>query len=718
MTQNPVQTIPLTRFQAILLIGLLLLLLVIPLALSNQLIRTACSGLMLIVLFFFPGYLLLSLVYNLPREIRFTLGPVLGLVCTTTAYDILANASVPGFFPYLVAALSGGGVIMLVLKARHSPLPQRWTRDEYRMAIAGALVTLCVAPIFWRSGRFSGAEFVFHGPAGQDQLFHVTLLQRLAHHIPPDNFMVSGVRAAVYHYFGDLAVALILRVQTTFHLPATDLFDLYYRSYPTLIYFLIGSLAYLAGRKLLGTAKGGILSILLLLGGGGFGWLFGLAQIAFHVIQPGTMRATLFSTWTALDGVDTIRPLVHRPAYYHGLLIVLAAITLLLRPDRSRRDWYLAGLLLGLMAGFNFTLAATFGAAAVLGSLLLFSQRRREPACDLAGLALFLFIGSLPVNTRMLMSGFHNAAPGFPFRGPNLEYSTATWGPLLGRMVSPSLVPFAALILFPVAAYGIKLLGMRGLAGISLGEERHRGLALLLLIVFTFSFLIGTFFPYQGSGEAIIFLQPTFSILALFALHPIGAWVERNRGNWREAVLWGMLGLTWVQALVAFNFGSEAVFSRETVHLLQAIRLASAPDDVVAYLPSHLRERPIWGGEAESTNFSIMAMTGLDGYFSAERYSKFSAVPGLAGSSPEEILAKAKRLYEQRRDDIGSFIKGDITTAACSRLAEDHVRWIVVSDDALQSISSAAKPWGTTPQIVVYRLGDNECSAQNTTSAQ
>src|SRR5208282_5652963 len=99
-------------------------------------------------------------------------------------------------------------------------------------------------------------------------------------------------------------------------------------------------------------------------------------------------------------------------------------------PERSRRDWLLAGLLLGLMAGFNFTLAATFGIAAVLGALTLLLQRRQNEARDLVWLALFIFIGSLPVTGAMLFSGFHEVAPGFPFRGPNLEFPATIWGSL------------------------------------------------------------------------------------------------------------------------------------------------------------------------------------------------------------------------------------------------------------------------------------------------
>jgi hypothetical protein len=416
------------------------------------------------------------------------------------------------------------------------------------------------------------------------------------------------------------------------------------------------------------------------------------------------MRAALFSSWTSWDGIDAILPLVHRPAHYNSLLICLAAINVLLRPERSRRDWLLAGLLLGLMAGFNFTLAATFGVAAVLGTLVLLVQRRQNEACDLTWFALFIFIGSLPVSAAMLMSGFHNPAPGFPFRGPNLEYPLTIWGVFLGRMIPVAFLPWASLLMFPIVAYGVKLFGIGAMVRSDLGEERHRGIAIVFGLVFALSFAIGTFFPYQGIGIVVAFVQPTAWTLGLFSLHPIYAWLERNRGNWRPIILWGMLGLTWVQALGAYNFSSKAVLGQDTAHALQDVRLAAAPDDVVAYLPSDLTERPIWGPAQESTNFSIMAMTGLDGYFSSEEYTKFSAVPGLSGRNSADILAQAERLYQQRRDDVGSFLKGDITDAASARLAKDHVRWIVVSGNALLGISSTATPWRKNRETAVYRI--------------
>jgi hypothetical protein len=693
-----------SQFRVLLVSALIFLVLLVPLAVCNHPGSAALGIFVFVLTFFLPGCLLLTLLTRMPTALRTLLSPIFGIVSITTAYDILARASAPTYFPYLVVVLSAAGMILLAFETKSAPAPSGWSLQGYDTIAAGSAVALLLAPLFWRSGRFSGDEFVFYGPAGQDHLFHLTLLQRLQHHIPPDNFMVSGLRAPVYHYFDDLTLALVVRMQSALHLGTIDLFDLYYRCYPIFVYFLIGALAYRIGKQLLGTARAGTLSVLLLLGAGGLGWCFGILQTAAHALHPSAMRMSFFSEWASWDGIDAIRPLIHRPAHYHSLLICLAAINVLILPERSRRNWVVAGLLLGLMAGFNFTLAAIFGIATVLGSLIFFLRHKRDEARDLTWLALFIFIGSLPVNAAMVLSGFHDVSPGFPFRGPNLEFPSTVWGALLGRVLPHSLVPWVALIMLPIFAYGVKLFGVRAMTRLDLAGERHRGAAMVFAIAFALSFVIGTFFPYQAfGGIAIVFLQPTLWILGLFALHPIDAWLDRNRGSWGSVALWAMLGLTWVQALGAFNFSSKATFSKDTVQAMQDIRLAAAADDVVAY-SSRLTERPIWGNAEESTNFSITAMTGLDGYFSSERYSISFATPGLSGSNPSDVIAQAQRLYENRHEDVSSFLKGNLADAASARLVKDHVRWIVVSGDAMEGISSSLTPWRKTRDIAVFRL--------------
>lgn len=677
----------------------------VPLALANSRRGLLAGILVLGFLYVFPGYALLSISKAAEGPLRLLLSPIFGIVTMVTAYDVSVRLSMERFFPYAAAVFSCAGLLLLLRHLRRIATRGFWKPEDLHEVIAGGLTALSVTLLYWRSGRFSLGNFVFYGPAGQDPLFHVTLLQRLLRHVPPDNFIVSGLRAPVYHYFDDLTLALTLRVQQVFHLGNTDIFDLYYRCYPTLIYFLLGALAYRVGRQLTGKTIGGILGNLVLLGAGGVGWLLGALQTAANALHLAAFQAWLFTEWTSWNGVDLILPLVHRPAHYHSLLISLAAITLLLQFQSGRRGWIAAGLLLGLMAGFNFTLAATFGISAATGAILLWLNQRKEDARDLTWLASFILMGGLPVIASMLLAGFHNPAPGFPFRGPNLEFTTSLWGGLLKRVFPALVVPIAALVVFPILTFGIRLFGLPMMLRADLGDRRHRGFASMLAIACILSFVVGTFFPYKAlGGVAVIFVQPTLWILGLFSLIPIVTWLERHRASVWPVVLWGLLGIAWLQALGAFNLGRRAVFSGETVNALAEIRSSTPPDEVVAYMPTGLIESADFGHATETTNFTITAFTGLDGYVSSETYSTAFAVPSLHGRDDSDTLAQAKQIYEQRRGDVQSFLDGTISDAGYNRLAQDRVCWVIASGDALKYLSTALNPWRRTPDMAFYRL--------------
>jgi hypothetical protein len=228
---------------------------------------------------------------------------------------------------------------------------------------------------------------------------------------------------------------------------------------------------------------------------------------------------------------------------------------------------------------------------------------------------------------------------------------------------------------------------------------------MMLAIALVLSFLVGTFFPYKAlGGVAVIFVQPTLWILGLFSLIPIVTWLERHKASVWPFALWGLLGIAWLQALGAFNFGRRATFNGETVNALAEIHTLAPPDQVVAYMPSGLIEDPVLGRASETTNFTISALTGLDGYVSSETYSIAFAVPGLHGRDDADVLEQAKRIYEQRRADVQSFLDGTISDAGYGRLSKDRVCWIVASGDALQHLSTTLTPWRKTPDTAIYRL--------------
>jgi hypothetical protein len=209
MTEDPVAMAPdVNRGQRLLFAVasiVVRLLFLIPAELSDSPKEAIPGTLVLVLLFFFPGYLLMSLLRVSTGALRILLSFVLGMVSVTTAYDISTRLAVGRYFPYLVAVLSCAGIAVFLQQVMRSSALLHWRRQDYGIVIAGAVVALCIAPLYWRSGRLSGDEYVFYGPAGQDPLFHVTLMQHLLHHVPPDNFIVSGLAAPVYHYFDDLA---------------------------------------------------------------------------------------------------------------------------------------------------------------------------------------------------------------------------------------------------------------------------------------------------------------------------------------------------------------------------------------------------------------------------------------------------------------------------------------------------------------------------------
>ena len=682
----------------------------IPCLLANSLYGAILGFVLFAVVFFLPGYLILFLLGGGSVRCSPYVAFVFGLGLVTTGYDIAARGDWNSYFAYLLILLSAGG--LLVFARSFSPstdgmsMRRREANDSQQGVLAGAFLALVVGLLFWRSGRSAGDEFAFYGPTAYDQLYHVTLVQRLLHHVPPDNFIFAGLPPPTYHYFNDQLLALILKAQEALHFGRDDVFDVYFRCYPAILYFFLGALAYRLGFKLLGSKKGGVLAALLLLGAGGLPSIVGMLDAISQIAHPSSMGPLLFSNWTDWDGVGSTLPLVHRPAHYNGLLFCLAALDALLKERRTAHDWIVAGLLIGLSAGFNYTLAGILGVAAVLASAALFLRRQNTELKELLWLTGSIFIGALPKNITMLSAGFKNSAPGFPFSGPNLEFPVMVWGAVVQRIVPSVLVPIFCLVLFSIVCYGVKLAGLPAMLRGELAGAKHRGIALLLAFAFALSFIVGAFFTYRGVagvGAGIIFLQPTLWMLGLFSLHPLQAWLQRGRELWRPVVLWGLLGLTWVQSLVAFNLGSKVTFSPASVKILSEIGSVSSPDDVVVYLPTTRKSRPILGNSEQFSDYAIMAMTGLDGYFGAKSNSLYYAVPGLAGATGSEILGEADKLYRQRMNDVAAYLSGNPDQALLKRFANDKVRWIVLSEGA-PFASADLKTWRRSDQVTVYRV--------------
>jgi len=127
---------------------LILILLAVPLVLSNNSAGSVSAILLLAIVFIFPGYLFLNLLGEPPSGLRILLSPVFGIVTITTAYDIFSLGAQGAYFPYCVVALAAAGIICFALQARRAAPLSRCTQSEYESLRAGVWWRCALLPSF------------------------------------------------------------------------------------------------------------------------------------------------------------------------------------------------------------------------------------------------------------------------------------------------------------------------------------------------------------------------------------------------------------------------------------------------------------------------------------------------------------------------------------------------------------------------------------------
>jgi hypothetical protein len=86
-----------------------------------------------------------------------------------------------------------------------------------------------------------------------------------------------------------------------------------------MLLFGIDFLAFWVPAKLCASRVAVVIWTALLLFGADFSWVFGVLQTIKAVPDLELAREKLFEPWIFQAGFNMLYPLVHRPAYYHGL---------------------------------------------------------------------------------------------------------------------------------------------------------------------------------------------------------------------------------------------------------------------------------------------------------------------------------------------------------------------------------------------------------------
>ena len=368
--------------------------------------------------------------------------------------------------------------------------------------------------------------------------------------------------------------------------------------------------------------------------GADLSWLPGLLQTVKALPHLTVVQHRLFDPWIAeWDAFGELYPLVHRPAHYYGLLMFLAGLAFVARQEmRPIRMWALAGVIWGMMAGFNYTFAATLGISIAIAAVVVLSLGERDGAKRLAVSALCLAAASIPANVFVLiLGGALNSQAGSALRLAPAALAVTKFGSLFARIHSGAavlLLSFAALV---ILSYGLQLFGLKEMVMKCRDWRRPTALiATVLAAAFAVSFLAGMLLTSSNIGEVsnnIIFLQPTGWILGLFAAGTLARWAKPSPLGWRVGILAFLLLFAPIQGLIAFNFGYKVVIGRDLLQALRRVEEASNKSNVIAFEPANLPSRSILGTAPTANNFYFTALTGLRGYLSTPGYTRDSAGP-------------------------------------------------------------------------------------------
>lgn len=646
---------------------------------------------------FLLGYSLLSLWRSSLGALDAVLASILGVALLTTIYALTRFYGSHQFHYVFLAVGVATGTCRLALVARvRSKLPHQSAdailkRDALLAAI---VVMLVVGSAFYFSGRVSHGELSFFGPMSRDHAFHLGMVERLHAVVPYDNFVVTGYQPPVYHFFSDLAVNLLARDMG----PDSSVLNVYFRLYPGALFFALGFLAYYVPARLFASRTAGAIGVALLLFGGDLSWALGLLQTINHLPDWASVQQNFFSDWVHWNAFGTLYPLVHRPAYYHGLLLFLAGLAPIAeRGPRQVRAWALAGLFWGLMAGFNYTFAATVGVA-VAGVCLVFLVRGdRENFRLLALCGMVMVFASVIANIFVLIQKVGSDHAASPIRWSPGEFAQMRYGWIFGDR--HGLVPLlGSVFIMAVLCYGVKLVGLWPMyKRTGLGVGCNGPLGAVLLVALMISLALGMLFSssgQMGSGNAIMFLQPTAWIMALFAIFTLTRWVEHQRSWLRPVILAVLLLVGPLHAFSTFNLGYRVRFDPAYLAALESLRDEAAATDVVAYWPGRIQSQSVFGPAPAANNFFVAAFTGLRGYVAVPGYSHFAASAGPSGGD----------IYRGRAELVEQFQDGKIDTDEIRRLFDDGVRWIVLEKAIEIAPKNGLKVWRSSPAFTILRI--------------
>ncbi len=218
----------------------------------------------------------------------------------------------------------------------------------FTVGIIGQL--LVISP----SGIFKNGNLPFWSAHGHDASWHIALMQQIKKDYPFQNPVFAGEKLINYHFFSDIAPAIISK-----YLPISDL-NLYFRIFPFIYSLFFGASAYFLTKKITGSRLAGIWGVIFSYFAGSFGYIIGKGESVFWATQPQSASGN--------------------PPQIISDFIVMAALYylfMLLQKKGNKFTFWICVLLAGALAEFKvYAAIVLLGAFSLAGVWQLIRERK------------------------------------------------------------------------------------------------------------------------------------------------------------------------------------------------------------------------------------------------------------------------------------------------------------------------------------------------------
>ncbi len=168
-----------------------------------------------------------------------------GMAATAAAYYILAALGVRWVIFPLIGAAAVASILILLGEWRASgkKLSIRLTRHRVIFFALCALITLCLIPAIFTSGRHHADGLRFYGYHSMDSIWHLSRIGEISHTVPPREPFEAGSPMR-YHVLYHTAFQCIEYVS------GTGTLDLYFRLMPWFMSLLFASVLYVSIKQI------------------------------------------------------------------------------------------------------------------------------------------------------------------------------------------------------------------------------------------------------------------------------------------------------------------------------------------------------------------------------------------------------------------------------------------------------------------------------------